>query len=544
MVDAGTTSEGRPTGLRPGWIAVALALVAVLVYSRTLAYGYVYDDSIIAQSPLADRPFALAEIFSNGLYGASSSDVALYRPLNDWTYLLTHAADRVLDPSGVRHVVGHAFNVLLHALATVLAFVWMLRCGLAPRVAAAAGLLFAVLPVHAESVANVTGRSDPLAVVFVLAMLLLHGSRWWALAPAAYLFALWSKESVLLLPLVAFACDAWIARRPLRACLARLAVDAAVAVVWVVLWRSAMRGPHIDPQPIENPLAALAHGARVVNALAIQWDYLARIVIPVGLSTDYSLATIPIVGATSPRCLGAVGGGLIAAAALVLCRRRAPLVSVSIAGYALAFAITSNLALPIGTIMAERLAYLPSLFLCVLVALPLAPRSLAPAFARAGFVVLVAAALVFALVTVRQCGVWKDELTLFTEQVRTAPDSAKAHMNLAVALARAGRPREALPHYDRSIAIYPLYGHAWYSKGNALYRSGASDAEAARCYAEAVRLSPRHQDAHANFALTLLRLGRVEDARVERERLAALNPEHPSLAVIDRRLASAGGAPR
>ena len=528
-------SGGEPRRAR--WLALGLFVTAIALYANTLGHGYVYDDQIIAKSPLADRPFALGEIFSNAFYGDASSDLALYRPLTDWSYLLTHAADRALDPSGASHFVAHATNVLLHALATVLFFAWMRRIGAALLPAALAALLFAAMPVHVESVANVTGRSDVLAACFVLGAFLAHASRAWLAAPPLFLCALWSKESVLLLPLVPLLCDAWIARSPAGARVRRLAGYAVVVVLWIPLWRAAMSGPHIGPQPIENPLVQLDHADRVLNALAIQVDYLARMLWPAHLSTDYSLAQIPLVA--SVFTLRVVLALLLAAAAvlgLVVLRTRVPRAAVAIAGYGLAFAITSNLALPIGTIMAERLAYMPSLFLCLLLAAPLEWARLPRSVAQAWAIVLVAGAVAHGARTVVQNRVWKDELTLFTEQVATAPNSAKAHFNLGAVLALAGKLDLAVAHYDRSIAIFPRYGHVWYCRGNALYRRRAPDAEVAPNYVEALKWAPRHHDARANLALTLLRMGQADEAREHFERLRSESPAHPSVAAIRERL--------
>src|ERR1041384_8360724 len=107
----------------------------------------------------------------------------------------------------------HAVNVVLHALAAALVALVALRLGLKQWPAAAAGVLFAVHPIHVEAVANVAGRKDELAAIFVLLALLAHDSGRRIAACAALLAAMFSKESGAAGVLVLLAWDAIVWRR-------------------------------------------------------------------------------------------------------------------------------------------------------------------------------------------------------------------------------------------------------------------------------------------------------------------------------------------
>jgi tetratricopeptide (TPR) repeat protein len=119
-------------------------------------------------------------------------------------------------------------------------------------------------------------------------------------------------------------------------------------------------------------------------------------------------------------------------------------------GYAITFSLACNMLVPIGTAMADRLAYVPSIFPCVLVGALLA--SVPSRAWRGGLLVIGTGAL--AVASARQVPQWKDDLALFERQIVTAPRSAKAHGNLGNALREHGRLEEAAAAYDRSIAIF------------------------------------------------------------------------------------------
>lgn len=517
---------------------VLIALVAFLVYANTLSHGLVYDDKIILESPLLAHPFDVKAVFSNGFYDKIKSDVALYRPLCDWSCVLNWRINEWFTGKGDSHAGFHLVNVLFHTAACCLAFAWLVEIGIQRWVGLASALLFAVHPIHVETVANVTGRSDAMAMMFGLAFLVLHRRERAVLAALAYLFALWSKESAIAFLPLAIATDVLVrptGKRPAVGAWIALGITLAV---WLALRATAMQ--HLgSPVPyIENPLFVAPFVGRLLTACSIQLDYLRLQLVPVGFSTDYSFNQIPLVkSALEPRFLGFIAVLVGATLLAWWSRKRRPEIALGVLGYAMLFSTTSNLAVPIGTIMAERLAYMPSIFVCLLVCtlVWIALDRFGTGWAALATGVIVA---LFGVGTLCQNRVWSDELTLFADQVRTAPNSAKAHFNYGVALALSRREREALGEYERSLAIYPEYAQTWYCKGNALYRLKGDPTSIIDAYRNAIRLGPAHADARANLALFLIAQGRKDEARPLLSELRALDPNHPSLPVIDKRLAA------
>jgi tetratricopeptide (TPR) repeat protein len=554
---AGATAALDARDRRSRWSRSApyafVALVALAVYANTLGNGFVYDDHIILHSPLLGKPWSFAAIFDNQFRPASAGRIANYRPLNDWSHLLNYSLSRWITGAGASGACFHLVNALLHAAVACLALAWFAELGLGRRVALTGALLFAVLPIHTEAVANITGRSEMEAAMFGLVFLILHRRRARAWAAIAYALALLCKESAIAFLPLAVAMDVCLPREEARRArdvpehvagarrlpLWSYGALAVIALAWLLLRAYAVQSADQLPTIVQNPLRFVPLGERLLTAARVQLDYLRLELFPIQLSSDYSMNQIPVVtSALDPRFLvfSAVLAAAIAGAWHL--RRRAPIVAFAVLGYAILFSTTSNFLVPIGTIMGERLAYAPSLMVSLLLASALwqAERWIG---ARGVIAAVALLALAYAGKTFAQNRVWHDELTLFAEQARTAPDSAKAHAQYGNALVEAGRDREAIAQYERSIAIRAYKPEVFYQMGCALNRVHADPEQSIAAFRGAIERLPNHLDARAALALTLIAVRRWDEARAEVREIAARDPGHSSLDVLDRLLAAA-----
>jgi tetratricopeptide (TPR) repeat protein len=217
-------------------------------------------------------------------------------------------------------------------------------------------------------------------------------------------------------------------------------------------------------------------------------------------------------------------------------RRSRPVVALAIAGYAILFATTSNFVITIGTIMAERLVYMPSILFCALVGI--GAWELASVVGRRTIAIaLTVVACVLIGLTFARNRTWSDNLTFSREQVRTAPESAKAHVNLASALGNIGDDRGAASEYERALEILPTYPKIHYQLGNARHRLNADPETVVDAYRHAIEDDPADVDARANLAWTLIDLGRLDAARASVNELRALAPNHELLPKLSKRLA-------
>ena len=469
-----------------------MGVIAAAAYVNTLGNGYALDDvDIVRDNPNLRSVANVPLLFATPYWpDGSGTDSGLYRPVT----LSTFAVDRAVfgsDPAGA-----HGVNVALHALVSILAWFAARRVGTRYGTALLAALLFAVHPIHAEAVANLVGRSELLAGAGVLAAWLCHRrspeapsrgrSLAWDLAAAlSYGLAVLSKETAILAPLVFLADDlravGGSGPRTARAGNVRAWVMFAAALVATLAMRVAVLGGvrgAADAIPVDNPVVDAGAFARCATALWIQVRYALLMVWPARLCSDYSFDAIPVVRtALDPR----FAAGLLftlGIAALVVhgWRRRSP-VLVGATLWIAFFLPTSNLIFPVGALMAERFAYLPSLGFCVLAGHLGASLAGAGGRARrlrqATVVTAILALVALGARTWHRNPAWKDNASLALHDVRIMPRSAKLQAGAGIVLAERGERASAERHFLAALAIYPDYAQVHYNLGILLSRRGA-----------------------------------------------------------------------
>jgi len=522
---------------RSTWIVVGvIALAAILAFANTFGAGFVYDDVQITDTPRMLDLSLWREVWTRPFRDTPQNDVEIWRPITSLSFAANGSLNRMIGLA-VAHPAGfHVANVLVHALGSALVAILLARLGAARLPAVAAGLVFAVHPIHVEAVANVVQRAELLAFAFGVLFLILHRRRspWSALA----LFcALGSKESAIGFVALAVALE-FILPDSRRRYVAWIGPIVALTL-FLALRAHVLDGQVSRPMILENPIADAPTLERVATALRVQMLYLRLFVWPVGLSSDYSYDQIPVVRTwVDGRVLGFVAITLGACVLAWIRRRDRPRIGIAVAAYAALFAITSNVFIPIGTIAGERLAYAPSLALAMLVAEALA-FAIERGRGRAASVGLVVIVAVLSILTVQRNRVWHDEITFFTHQAAEAPYSARSHSNLGIVLQRAGDDARAATALRRSLEIYPENSHAWYVLGVALYNQRGEPKAIVQAFDNALRFGPMHLEARVKFVLTLLRFGDKESARRQIEELARLAPGHPKLPELRALLAAA-----
>jgi protein O-mannosyl-transferase len=456
----------------PGRYDRTLLLAAFLLPNiGALACGFVFDDLLqIVYNARVHSLTHLREIWTSNVPLPT-----LYRPLTVtlWASLWTLGEGSPLLFHAVGLALGAAVVTLFHRLLLVLET--------APQIAFIAAMLFALFPIHTEATTSVVGSGEVLAALFAIASLIFYEQRQRVVALAFFALAALSKESsvaIAALPVVFASTDPG-RRRRLCAADALAAGAAAAIVVGVLLARQvSATGPAFIP-PIDNPTVTAGLFRRILTALWVQCLYIFKTIVPLRLSADYSYNQIPVViSLDDPRAWA--GLGLVALVA-VLAVRRAELRR-GLLLYVVLFSPTANLLFPIGTVMGERLAYLPTASVALVGAILLA-RS------QRWRAILVAVAVLYGLRTVVRNRDWRNADAFYASLVRTSPQSAKAHY--AYGLFRAGRDDDpgAVAAYDQALSILPAYPSVYLNRGNALARLGRR-AEAMSSYRNCLRFDP------------------------------------------------------
>ena len=235
----------------------------------------------------------------------------------------------------------------------------------------------------------------------------------------------------------------------------RYALNAGLAILYLAVLRKVQGGRLGRPaiSIIDNPLAYLPTGWRILNALRVAWKYVALQIYPAALSAEYSYNQIPMYRDwrhTAPAAMAA----LAVLAVLVWAAWKKKQAWILAAGiYFAGFAITSNILIPSGTIMGERLAYLPSAGFCLLLALGW--NWLREKQEKVAWGLLAVIVLACCVRTVIRNRDWRDPLTLYTATVKAAPNDAKMHANLAGQYLIRHHPDLADAHYQAALAIFP-----------------------------------------------------------------------------------------
>jgi tetratricopeptide (TPR) repeat protein len=514
---------------------IILAATSCLPYLNTVGNELVYDDrALIVENELV-RSLNPAPV----LLGPSLSIERLewYRPLTIYTFSLQYSL-HASQPAGY-----HLVNIVLHLLNVLLLFEIGRRLLGEDRTAFLAAGLFALHPIHVEAVVPVSGRADLLSTLLVLTAwrwALLEESR----APLvrsgavaiAFFAALLSKEGAIAgWPLILLT-DLWRHYRGERGgdfnLRSRIPVHAALALAaasYFVLRAAALGGwliPTDNPvRYIENPLVDETRPmVRVATAGWVLLRYVGLLVAPLRLSADYSYNQVPVVAAlTDPRGWTALVALLAAAAVLGLGPRIYRLLGLM---FLVAWAPISNLWISIGTLMAERLMYLPSALFCLALASVFALGLSRPSVRLPSTFLLVAVFAFYSARTLVRNRDWRDQEALFAATVRTAPRSAKAHFNYATELLRTGRLPEAEAELETALAIAERYPEAHSALGTIyMQRNELLRAEAE--FQRALEQNPRLSSAWLNVGLSYFRSGRNDEASRALQESIRIDPRPP-----------------
>lgn len=420
--------------------ALALCALTLLAYSNSFQAGFILDNKGLLLDPrIRDAtPENIALIFRH-TYWWPTGEAGLYRPFTTLSYLFNYAVLGEADqPSGY-----HVLNLILHMGNVLLAYALALRLVRRFWPAVFIAALWAVHPASTESVTNIVGRADLLAAMAVLSGFLMYlksrdargGARgiWLAGLTAVTTVGVFSKESaVAILPILVF--YELVLGKKFRTLW--LGCAATLAPIAVMLWkRSAVlaASPPAEFPFTDNPIVGADWWTGRLTAIKVIARYLWLTVWPAKLSCDYSFDQIPLARGAAMDWFACVIVFALAIAVVLLYRWNRTGFFLACFAF-LNFVPASNLFFPIGTIMADRLLYLPSLGLLACLVLAVYAAAGKPKFVVFAPVVLGVIVAGFAARTWVRNQEWQTELAIATHDVRVSPSSYKLHQLLAASL--------------------------------------------------------------------------------------------------------------
>jgi protein O-mannosyl-transferase len=538
--------------------------LSFLLYANTLTHDFCQDDAIV----ITDNMFTTEGV--SGISGILKYDTfygffkeegkanlvagGRYRPFT----LIMFAIEYQIF--GKNPFMGHLFNVLWFGVTCVLVYFLLLKLlkykqnggnteGVhsAEMLAFATAILFAAHPIHTEVVANIKGRDEIItllgslaAVWFSLKAFEKGGVVNQILAGILFFIALLAKENaitfVALVPLVYW----FFIKTDWETAFKQVIPFVGSTVLFMLLrWQALgyffngnqseqsgqnelMNNPYL--KLVGNQYIPFELGEKLATIVFTLGKYLQLLIFPHPLTHDYYPRHIGIMNFSD---IGVILSVLLYAGLIFLMVKNwksRSLISFGIAFFLLTLSIVSNMVFPVGTNMAERFMFMPSVGFCLVTAYFLLELSLRAERGRRGvnfktkMGILGVITLLFSLKTVTRNVDWKDDYTLFTHDVHISENSAKVQCSaggkmidkakeLTDKTQKEAMMNEAIGHLRKSTEIHPTFKSPYLLLGNA-YIYLENYEKAVPEYLTALKLDPNFKDAKSNIALAYREIGR------------------------------------
>jgi tetratricopeptide (TPR) repeat protein len=521
---SGAATFGRPDFL----ILVALAVLTLGIYAQVIGHQFITfdDDSYIKENPMVNRGVTLAGL----AWAFTTFYKANWHPLT-W---IAHMIDSQLFGLNAG---GHLLvNALIHVANTLLVFWFLLRATHARWPSALVAALFALHPLHVESVAWAAERKDTLSTLFGLLSLIAYVR--YAEAPSSSRYAwtaitlalgLLAKPMLVTWPFVMLLLDYWPLRRLsqstsrknflvsiaplLREKLPLFALVTASAVITSVAQSHGGAVRTFTDFPI---------ALRLPNALVSYAKYLLLTFWPHDLAVCY-----PFVPTGIPTWQ-IIGAAFLLIGITAFCLFQRKIRPYLIVGW---LWFLGTLVPVIGLVqvgwqtMADRYFYIPSIGFFIALVFGLAgiakTRHVAPSLSAA---IAGGLLLVLATLTNAQIHLWNDSFTLFNHAVAVTPLNLPIEQSLGLAMGKSGRYDEAAAHFEKVLQIRPDFYDGLLNMGIMRFRQGRLLEAIEYCQA-AIRSQPDAPKAHVQLAHALWKQNRDEAALEEMRRALQLAPK-------------------
>lgn len=509
--------------------AIIVAILSIVMYANTFKHEYALDDTIvIAKNEYVYEGFSgIWDILTKDAFDSyykqfnSSNQLAggRYRPLSIVTFAVEQQFLGPIPKSKVDSVVSHAgesgpqerkfnndmharhiINVMLFALSMVILLYFLRLVVLKnnPVMALMAAILFVVHPIHTEVVANVKSRDEIMSLMFLCLTfifafkyedqkdkkgLLISGLLCYFLAFLSKEYAIGLTFFGFLLPMAFYLFKPYSLSESFKAALPYFAV----AILYIIIRLQIVGEMSKDSEHdiLNNPYALASDVEKRATQISTTLNYLKLLLFPHPLSADYSYNTISYKDFTHPQVWASliVHIGLIRLFFYYFKRRH--MLSFAIAFYLINLALVCNLIFNIGGTMGERLIYHSSLGFCIAVAyfLNLAASKVSSAAAGTGIVTggMAVIVLLCGFKTIDRAQYWKNDQTLFFEDIKVAPNSvlvnadvASSYVNGADYIQDEQKKREnirlGIRYFSKAIEINPSFVSGYLNRGMAHFK--------------------------------------------------------------------------
>jgi protein O-mannosyl-transferase len=527
-------------------LAVLLLSVTLMVFWQVKNHHFIDLDTriYVTENPLVQQGLTIKGV----IWAFTSTQPWNWQPLT-WLSHMLDCQIYGLNPAG-----HHLTNVFFHLASTVLLFLFLARATQALWRSALVAALFALHPLHVESVAWVAERKDVLSTFFWMLSLCAYlryvakpGGKRYLLIILFFLLGLMAKPMLVTFPFVLLLLDYWplgrffLARRspeknrkipdlkeeePIspwyRLILEKLPLLVVSIFISLLTFQSQKTfGAAISLQQL--PLTS-----RLLNALVAYGSYLVKFVWPVHLAIFYPHPLYPHPGFGLPLWQPLVSGLVLLSLSLgaILKGRRYPYLPV---GW---FWFVGMLVPVIGLVqvgtqaMADRYTYLPLIGIFLMIAWGINDLFSGRRYQKVILLLVSGTMLVaFIVCTWLQLRHWRDSISLYQHTLRVTNNNVEIHYNLANEFFKQGQVDEAITQYLCVIKIYSQYLPAYLNMGVALEKQGKFE-EAIKTYQKAIQIKPDYAKAYLNLGVVYSKQGKLEEAIASYHQVLALKPDY------------------
>ncbi|HIE16344.1 MAG TPA: tetratricopeptide repeat protein [Bacteroidales bacterium] len=501
-----------------------------LLYGNTLFNDYALDDAIvITQNQFTKKGLSgvrdiLTTEYFTGFFGKQKNLVSggRYRPLSVVTFAIEY------EFFGKSPAISHFFNILFYVLTGYILFLVLLQ--LFPlesekrwwfSLPFLGTIIWLAHPIHTEAVANIKGRDEILSLLGALLAL------WYAIKfvkQQKYLQLLWSavflflgimakETAITFLFIIPFAIFLFIDSKK-KNIFTVIAVTLVVSIVYLLIRFSIIGLPtqKVPGELMNNPFL-YADGVHKYATIILTFIiYIKLLLFPHPLTYDYYPYHIHLTDFINIWVIFSIVFHLILIVIAFVSLKRNKIISFALFFYFASFSLVSNVLFPVGTFMNERFMFMPSIAFAIILAYYLL-KYLKEKLLYLTIVILLIL-IPYTGKTIIRNRDWKNDLTLFTHDVKISFDSAKSNTSAGGKLIEAAKREKnavkkqemlnrAIFYLHRAIKIHPYYSDALLLLGNGFYENGRQIDSTWFYYKKILKLNPDFKNVFNNLKVVL-----------------------------------------
>ncbi|MBM2814657.1 MAG: repeat-containing protein YrrB [Ignavibacteria bacterium] len=505
-------------------VALAAAVIVFIVMSPALFNGFVYDDDVyISKNPyIYELSFKFIKaIFSNYYFGN-------YNPITITSYNFDYSLFGA-SPFGF-----HLVNLLLHSAVVFFLFFLIRKLTGECFIAFFVALLFGIHPLHVESAAWIAGRKDLLlGLFFVLSSIYYlkykndsNRIQFYIISFIFFIIACLSKAVAVMLPVVFLLYD-FLENKKInwKSIYEKIPFFIVSLILGLVT---------IDAQKAEGSLKSIPANTLVDKILLFFYGlffYIYKMFVPLGLSANYSAP--PKTGDSIPAIVLITPIVIIGLVALALyLRKKSKILSFGCLFYFITILPVLQI-VPVGNAFtADRFFYIPSigLFFALAAGIHYLYSHLKNSEYLNRRLILTIITIIFLLLSFlswQRTKIWKDEMTLFTDVIKTNPTFSLAYNNIGNVYNSQKNYPAAIEYLKKAIELNPTYTDPVYNLGN-VYQLLGDNIHAIDMFQKTIVINPKHFEARHNLGISFQALKQYDSAMFYFKGIIAEKPDYVS----------------